>query len=601
MNSLERAVAVVVGLGVAVFFAVPVLGPGLSRWGDSFLGADDVDLWGTQWFYWLIGRRVLAAEPFAHTDLLFYPWGKDVYLHTGCNVLDAALALPWRFVLGPELGYNAFVVAVLAFNGLAAALLARELEAPPWAVGLLAGLCAFDPVVLAEVDGGRHTQAMLGFLLLFWRDWLRLRRGASWRVALRAGLWMALTGLCYWFYAIFSALAAVLAGLWLLVASPHRRALAPQLAVAGALAGALALPLAWPMISALQEGQVPGVFDLSLWSWTAWSPVTEEGWEVGLQLWDPLSGSLGFAFLDEGELLYAPGTMATPAFLLLAGLAGLLLGREAGPGRGMILVALGVGVVVAMGPAVSGTGPVDPLYLALAELIPPMRRLWWPARALVLVELSLLAGAALLFARLRTQPVLSGVIGLVLLAGTWAELRTRGPAPLSLASAAVPRVYACLAEAEDGAVLELPMGVEPARLHYQAVHGKPLFGGMVEDNPVFAPREAVRFRERNRWVLDAVARSTGGGAPGGQRLDERVRDAGQELAELGFRYVVVDWDALAEARVHASDTLGVVRRQRHARVDLRELLGHPAYDDGHQAVYLPWGGDFSCQAEVASP
>ena len=62
---LERAVAVVVGLGVAVFFAVPVLGPGLSRWGDSFLGADDVDLWGTQWFYWLIGRRVLAAEPFA--------------------------------------------------------------------------------------------------------------------------------------------------------------------------------------------------------------------------------------------------------------------------------------------------------------------------------------------------------------------------------------------------------------------------------------------------------------------------------------------------------------------------------------------------------
>jgi hypothetical protein len=79
----------------------------------AFWGSADVDFWGTQWFYWLLGRRVLAAEPFAHTDLIFHPWGKEVYLHTGGNVLDAFAALPFRYVLGPVVGYNAFLAAIL--------------------------------------------------------------------------------------------------------------------------------------------------------------------------------------------------------------------------------------------------------------------------------------------------------------------------------------------------------------------------------------------------------------------------------------------------------------------------------------------------------
>lgn len=596
-----------VGLAASLLYALPVLGPGILDWSSAYLGADDVDTWGTQWFYWLAGRRVLSGEPFAHTDLLFHPWGKDVYLHTGGNVLDAVLALPFRFLLGPVLGYNAFILAVLLSNGVCAMLLARELEAPPWAAGLLGTLWAFDPYVLAEVEGGRPTQALLAFLLLFWRDWLRLRRGPSWGAALRAGLWMALTGLCYWFYAIFSGLAAVLAGLWLLSRSTRRRRLLPQLVGAGLLSLLLALPLAWPMLGALGEDAVPGVLAVDGWGLSGWAPVTREGWEIGVQLWDPWSRTTGFAVLDGGGIVYVAGPLATPVAFLGVGLAGLLLGR--GPARGAAVLALLVGLIVATGPALGGTGPVDLAYLALAELVPPVRRLWWPARGLVLVHLGLLAGAALLFARLdgpgpdpgpgpRPGPVpgaLSVALAVGLLFGSWAELRSRGPVPLSRTSAEVPPTYHCLGQAPRGGLIELPLGEEPARLHYQAVHGLPLFGGMVEDNPVFTPREHQRFRERSAWLLELDARSRGEGRQGLGPDAATLAASFEEVGALGFTYVIQDWELLRELQLESGDAVGGRRRERRARLDLRELLGEPVHDDGRQAIYMPWGGSLSCE------
>lgn len=585
-------VAGLVGLAVGLSFALPVLGPGVTDWAGAYLGQDDVDLWGTQWFYWLAGRRVLSGEPFAHTELLFHPWGKDVYLHTGGNVIDAVLALPFRFLLGPILGYNAFVIGLLLTNGICASLLARELDAPPWAAGLLGALFAFDPFLLAELEGGRPTQVLLAFLLLFWRDWLRLRRGPSWGVALRAALWMALTGLCYWFYAIFSGLAAVIAGLWLLARSEAPRRLLPQLLAAGILSLALALPLAWPMISALGEEVVPGVLAMESWGREGWSPVTREGWEIGIQIWDPLSRTTGFVVLDGAELVYVPGLLATPLVLGLAGLAGLVWGR--GSARGAVAAVLGVGVLVATGPALGGTGPVDLAYLGLAELLPPLRRLWWPARALALVQVATLAGAALLFARLAASRPLALGLGLVVFLGTWAEVRSSGPVPLSVAPASVPEVYACLARAEEGGLIELPLGEEPARLHYQAVHNLPLFGGMVEDNPVFTPRAHLRFRERNPWLVELDARARGQGRQGRGPEAAVLEEAFEEVGALGFRYVLQDWELLTRLRESQRDPLGVSRRQRRARLDLQELLGPPVHDDGRQAVYMPWGGDLDC-------
>ena len=67
----------------------------LSGWlgavDPALLGSEHVDMWGTHWFYWMFEERLLRGESFAQTQLLFYPWGKDVYLHTGGNILDALM------------------------------------------------------------------------------------------------------------------------------------------------------------------------------------------------------------------------------------------------------------------------------------------------------------------------------------------------------------------------------------------------------------------------------------------------------------------------------------------------------------------------------
>ena len=128
------------------------------------LGSDHVDMWGTHWFYWMFEQRLLQGEPFAHTDLLFYPWGKDVYLHTGGNVLDALLAFPFRWSLGDTLGFNVFVLAILTTNGISGGWLVHSMGAGLVASVVVGILAALQPYVLAELAEGRLTQSILNFI-----------------------------------------------------------------------------------------------------------------------------------------------------------------------------------------------------------------------------------------------------------------------------------------------------------------------------------------------------------------------------------------------------------------------------------------------------
>lgn len=583
---------------VAVALLALVFGPGLSAWGTAYVGADDVDTWGTQWFYWVIGRRILEGEPVAHTGLLFHPWGKDVYLHTGGNVLDAAMALPFRFLLGPQLGYNVFVLAVLLANGLGAAALCRELGAPRLGAGLLGALVVVDPYTLGELEGGRPTQAVLVFVFLFWRDWLRLARGGSWGVALRAGLWLGLTGLCYWFYAIFGAMAALLTAPVLLLGQPRMVPLFGRMVVAGLLSATVALPLAWPMLQALGAQQVPGMLALDQLTATPPTLVTREGWDVGLHVLEPVSRRIGFIFGDGEVLRFVADHRAMSTPLLVAAVLGLVLQRDRrSVALGCVLV---LGLLLATGPQLGPDGPVDFIYIGLTEAIGPLRRLWWPSRALVLVVVAGVAGAALLLARLEKRPGVAAVVAGLLVGSAAVELHASGPVPLSMASAEVPDVYRCLASAERGALIELPYGGKPARLHYQAVHGQPLFGGMLEDNPVFAPSDHVALREDNTWLLALFAAFEPGGRSGKGASEVRLEADRAALGELGFRYVLVDHQEV-RARLEAIGNIkGAQRQVRMVRVRMSGLLGSAAYDDGTHALYLPWGGSLSCDEDGAA-
>ena len=150
-----------------VVVLLPMFVFAISRLDSNLIGYESVDHYGTQWFYWFALRHLQIGESAGHSNLFFYPWGKDIYGHTGANLLDAYLEVPFRMVLGPTLGYNLFVLVGILAHGLAFYRFCQKFAEDRVAL-LAASLCfSFSPYVLYELVEGRPTQAILLFPVLF--------------------------------------------------------------------------------------------------------------------------------------------------------------------------------------------------------------------------------------------------------------------------------------------------------------------------------------------------------------------------------------------------------------------------------------------------
>ncbi|MFN7144489.1 MAG: hypothetical protein ACK4YP_11975, partial [Myxococcota bacterium] len=565
-------------------FGLLVFGRGLWDGTTRFLGREYVDAWGTQWFYWFVGRQVALGEGFGHSDLFFHPWGKDIYLHTGGNVLDGILAWPLRWLLGPVAGYNLFVLAIVATNGWAMRRLLVRLGAGAEAAALAAVFFAFNPWVLHELRDGRPTQALLAFVLLFCADYLALDRDPRPWLPSRAGLWLALAGLTYWYNALFLGMAAGVLALARVAAGPDRARTFARHAAAGVVALALVAPFAFPMLGA---EDVPGLLDVEKWTLTSWVPTTKEGIDVGLYAFDPLTLRSGFyALKDDGGMAFIREDQNLFAAQVLLFVLGALLA----PGRVRVaaLVFAGVSLLVAVGPAV-GSVP-NPVYYALVKSTSIFQRLWWPSRALVLLQIAAALLAAFVFTRLRGRApwVAAGV-------GAWwfAELHGSALGPMATWEAGIPAAYRCLAEADEGAIIELPYAHTQAHLYYQTIHGRPIFGGMVEDNPVFAPEEQVLIQQNNSFIAVVLDQAAAGAKPPDFTEVDRI-----ELDTMGYRWVVLDKRAYIDigdqgARIGTS----LEGRGRWVRRTLTTLLGAPVYEDEQTAIFAPWGDPSPCEGE----
>lgn len=573
MERLRRALPVLIALG----FTYVVFGKGMWEGTTRFLGREYVDAWGTQWFYWFVGRQVGAVESLGHSDLFFYPWGKDIYLHTGGNVLDGLLAWPVRWLVGPVAGYNLFVLAIVATNLFAMRALLVRLGTKPEPAALAAVFFAFNPWVLHELRDGRPTQALLAFVLWFFADYLSLDKDRRAWLPARAGLWLALAGLTYWYNALFAGMAAAVIALVRVATEQDRKRTFVRHGAAGLVALLLVSPFVIPMLSA---DAVPGLLDVSKWTLTSWAPTTAEGVNIGLYVFDPVSlGSGFFAIKNDGGMAF----LREETNLFVAQVIFFVLGAFAAPPRirRAALVLCAVSFVVATGPSVAGVPNV--LYLVLVKASSIFQRLWWPSRALVLghIGLAVLLGFALHRAG-RLAPALAVVTAVFWVSG----LRASDVGPMASWEAGIPAGYRCLAEAEDGAVIELPYAHTQSHLYYQTLHGRPLFGGMVEDNVVFAPKEQVAFKTSNTFVkvlLDQAA--TGDEAPVYAEADR------QALADMGYKWVLLDKRAYVDIGDGAARVgTGLEGRARWVRRTLTELLGAPVYEDAATAIYAPWGG-----------
>jgi len=579
----------VASLAALVLLAL-IFGPDLSSFSSRFLGDERVDTYGTQWFYWFVGRQLSHGEGFGHTDLFFYPFGKDIYLHTGANVLDAIVAQPFRALLGPVAGYNAFVLVALLANGLCALPLMAQFSESRTARIFGATLYALNPFLLFELLEGRPTQVFQPFLPLFFYHLLRFER-EGYRHALWGALHLALTAFTYWFYAIFAGMLAVVHFAQRALLHPRPGRFFGRHAMAAVISLLFVAPAAAPLIASTIGNDTPGLLLEPTWPFLSLKTVTQEGFDIGLSVFQPLMRTNGFLLArTDGSIVYsASGVVITFTQVAMLGL-GLTLSRH----RWVLGAMLGAALLISVGSLVWLGGPTlpNPIYVLMVKLVPFMRRLWWPGRAMALVGLlaGVLAAEGLGELALRRGPRVAFAVGMAALVGFGLELRALGYAPFPTWSAEIPPGYACLAQGPEGAIIELPYGYSQAHLYYQTAHGRPLLGGMVEDNVVFTPQAQRELREDNSFLRLLVALGADGTTQG--TVEEADREA---VHQLGYRYVVLNQQAYATSTPSSGnvdpmvgETNGAITRQ------LISTLGRPVYTDPEISIFAPWGDPSPC-------
>lgn len=547
---------------------------------------DGVDLYGTFWFYWWIDLCIRQGLDPSYTTLMFHPLGKDIFAHTGDNFVDALLSVPFQRALGFPDYQPVWVAALLFGNALSFRPLAGmvlERTTSRVAATVLWMLC---PYILFECMTGRFTQAMLWFVPLAIRSFLRIGGvgpdsglpGASpsparWADPLLAGIFTGLAAWTYWFSGYF--LALFFAGLAAveLVARPGRRARLLGYLLAAVSAGLVVAPGVVAMARRARAGEVPGVV-----AGQSDAPVALAN-NVGQHLH-------GYWLMEtQGQPMF--GYLVFGLVLVLAA----LFARR----RARWVLTWLLCMAFALGPRLPiGEGMELPHYLWAWRNIPFFDRLWFPVRlvSLAMVPAVLLIGLlldrldALRRARLPRLPAALLPALLVLL--HMAEQRRVQAFPLLSRDLHPPRIYQVIGEV-GGGLIELPIGMSRLSIAFQPVHGQPTFGGMAENAPLFYPPGFLQ-RLRNPFIaaLRALPTRTDG-------LRDDPPEARAALLDEGFRWLVVDRQLLESQARHRSGRPGApatsaVEPVFAAQRALLEDLGPPAMMEERYLVWDLVGG-----------
>ena len=577
--SQSRLVAILAG----VIVLVPLLFCALPELGERFIGIEGVDYYGTLWFYWSVAT---GQGP----ELFFFPFGQTIHRYNGGNLLDAALAAPLRWALGPVLGFNVFLLVVLGFNGWGFSRLARAFTDDRLAVVVASLLFATTPFALYELTEGRPTQAILGLLPLFLLQLWRCER-PGWRAPVIGGILLALIGYQYWFYAFFGAVITLADALRSARHSPRGAPLARHALLLG-IAAIGAAPIAGPLFLDAAAGGIPGLLDIDGWSLQGITPpALVEGGEVAPLLWQPLTMHSGSLVSEGGALAFQTRFRPLPWTALV--LVVLWWLRPGALKRGPWLVMVAAAAALATGPIVflGARYLVNPVYLGLLDVLPPLRRLWWPGRAFAWIAVLVSLASVVALQGHRRWMVAAALAWSV-------ELWWGGLSPMPTWDATIPAGYRCLAGGTPGAIIELPYGWSQAHLYHQTAHGRPILGGMLENYPAFQPPEARELREKNPWLASLLAATTT--PPGVQQPWEEADRA--ELVALGFRYVVLQKDALIVSdSTHPMRQTLTRTRQRRLMSTLKPLLGDALYDDDQLRIWSLDGVVIPCESGPSHP
>jgi len=504
MRAAHWLVAVAFFSGAAIVQTWPLV----MHPGDHIMGWAP-DSYQVIWNLWWVKEATIErlSNPL-HTDLLFYPQGSDLYLHTITGV-NGGLSIPLQLITGNVLlSWNVLSLTFLTASALGAYALVHRVTNSVWA-GLVGGFAfAFSPFVMVHLHGHLNISTtwpipLFALFLLRFHESGRRRE----MVAL-GGVWALLT--YNWFE--FAIDAALFLGLFVVfeTAFAFRRAdrhKMRELWVGGAVGVAVWLSVSAPIlvpsvVSALSGdytlrggmGQSTEFFSADLLALVTPSPLWGPGTSAKAEVPDNIHAVIGGV---EGTVFLG----ILPLLLAAVGVAGQLRSEQ----RRMTLfwaATLLFFVLMSLGPflyvggekefSVGGHSFSLSLPFRVYDNIPLIGYRRVPARMIVFATLALAvlsgSGVAVVTERLRgfgiRLPVLVAVAALALVV-----LEYWNP-PVGLSPFTVPAIYRQIsADGGNFAVLDLPVGritgtvqrgdiVGGAMANYgQTKHGKPVIGG----------------------------------------------------------------------------------------------------------------------------
>jgi len=570
MSSLHKSAA---EASIYVVLALVAVSPGLSD--ASQVIGDGVDMYGTFWFYWWAGHSLASGVDPGFTELMFHPYGKDIFAHTGGNFIDALASLPFQWVWGVPNYQPWFIAAVMLGNAWAFRRLLVGLHVVGLPCVVATCLWMLNPYVLFELLTGRITQAFLIFLPLAIHHFLRIPQGSP-RDAVLAGVYTALQAWTYWFMGGFMALGFVVLATGQIVGkeSSVKDGIKGWF-VAASSCLALVAPALWLMVQRTGQGDVPGLGQANGWT----------GFWRGLDGVD-LPRLHGWLLNEQSGVLF----FGHPFWFGLACLV--VFSPQISRRWGLYVLAA---LAFAVGPSLTVVGqePIPmPHYLWAYHFVPFFERLWFPYRWIGMAFFGVCLGMGLiLHSRKEALGKLLPFVSVALIGlGIMSQVRA-GAFPLKTRTWEVPESLREVGR-RGGGIIEIPMMVPRASLMYQSVHQQPLFGGMGENAPIFWPR-GFKHQMGNHFIraLRQAVRTHSG-------PHSYIQADVAALQQTGMRWVILDRDAQMNVVQKASwwALKPELRRATSTRTVavLTDMMGPPVAVDEHLVVWdLEKGQPFS--------
>jgi hypothetical protein len=510
------ALALVVTYPAVLHFATAVPG--------DLVADRDQNLWNLWWLKEALGH---GANPF-HTNLLYFPYGADLYYHTLAVPLGLIGLVP-QLLFGLPAAYNSVLIIAFTLSGYGAFRLAllyagrrtkdegrRVTNVQLFAAFVGGVVFAFTPYTLDALKGQLEVLS-LQWMPLYAEMWIRAMRGTDggrwtvdsgqwWVYALLAGLFLALAAYSSLYYAVYLAV-FTLAHIAYKLGVGWRNNAAGRSSVVGRRSSVVAVTVTVGLVTLLLT--LPLLVGLV-------ADRSDPRLAVEADPQHRLAHSadlLSFFAPPHDHIIFGtwqdqPGVNEPPIHdyvglgyvaLALAIIGSVVGWRRQGSGTrfwaglGLLALVLAMGPELQVGRNLTGI----PLPFALLDKLPGIDAIAKPERFVVLARLCMgvlaAGGAVWLLERVwrvrHRQGRRASLAFTLILALLLVELPIH---PRYMGPYSIPQGFEALAQQPPGGLMELPFATQQVdvigqRMLYQTVHGKPIMAGYLSrryDSPI---------------------------------------------------------------------------------------------------------------------